>query len=163
MCSPIIAPIEILRDIGEIGRGAFRGLVYGRARAGPTGTAALGGCRWLATSPSSTGLTLAPMVVIQGTRNPSLPPGLRPRIGVRGMLLIAGVTRRPAGLGRTRRRGPFCGILINVGSSAGGLRLADNVLSREKFMLEDNGLHLPSLSISGFRGIDELHIPRLGR
>ena len=30
-------------------------------------------------------------------------------------------------------------------------------------MLEDNGLHLPSLSIRGFRGIDELSIPRLGR
>ncbi len=27
----------------------------------------------------------------------------------------------------------------------------------------DAGLHLPSLSITGFRGIDELHIPRLGR
>ena len=30
-------------------------------------------------------------------------------------------------------------------------------------MLEDNGLHLPSLSIRGFRGIDELFIPRLGQ
>ncbi len=30
-------------------------------------------------------------------------------------------------------------------------------------MLEDNGLHLPSLSIRGFRGIDELFIPQLGQ
>ncbi len=28
---------------------------------------------------------------------------------------------------------------------------------------KDQGLHLPSLHISGFRGIDELHIPKLGR
>ena len=37
---------------------------------------------------------------------------------------------RPAGLGSARRRGPFCGILINVGSSAGGLRLADKTVER---------------------------------
>ena len=30
-------------------------------------------------------------------------------------------------------------------------------------MAENNNLHLPDLTIKGFRGIDELSIPRLGR
>ena len=30
-------------------------------------------------------------------------------------------------------------------------------------MADNNNLHLPNLTIMGFRGIDELSIPRLGR
>ena len=33
----------------------------------------------------------------------------------------------------------------------------------EKDMPETNGLHLPDLTIKGFRGIEALSIPRLGR
>ena len=43
ICSPIITQKVISRDMGKIGRGAFHGLVHGRAWAGPTGTVALGG------------------------------------------------------------------------------------------------------------------------
>ena len=43
ICSPIITQKVISRDMGKIGRGAFHGLVYGRARAGATVTVALGG------------------------------------------------------------------------------------------------------------------------